>query len=74
MNSTTQAALTTALAPLLLTLGFTTRAYADEGYLPPTSTACTDQVRSDRGAFIYGWCVSNDPADEEVVLLGDARR
>src|SRR5262249_49505178 len=61
MSGTTQAALITPLGAALLTLGVAARAYADEGYLPPNSTACRDQVRWDRGAFIYGRFMSGDP-------------
>src|SRR5262249_9944961 len=66
MNGTIHAALSTALGAGLLTFGVATRAYADEGYLPPNSTACTDQVRSDRGAFIYGRFMSDDPPTRRV--------
>jgi len=66
MNGTIHAALSTALGTGLLTFGVATRAYADEGYLPPNSTACTDQVRSDRGAFIYGRFMSDDPPTRRV--------
>src|SRR6266849_7798503 len=38
----------------LLLVGSARRADADDGLLPPNSTACTDQVRSNHGAIIYG--------------------
>jgi len=61
MNDSTQKAQIAALVTALLALGVAPRAHADEGYLPPNSPACTDQVRSDRGAFIYGNFTSEDP-------------
>jgi hypothetical protein len=43
-------------------------ALADEGFLPPGSTACTDQVRSNQGAIIYGRFLSDRPPTRALFM------
>src|SRR5262245_23324209 len=52
----------------VLILGSARRANADDGFLPPNSTACTDQVRSNHGAFIYGRFLSERPPSRALFM------
>src|SRR5262249_60924500 len=52
----------------LLILGSARSAKADDGFLPPNSTACTDQVRSNHGAFIYGRFLSERPPNRALFM------
>jgi hypothetical protein len=52
----------------LLILGSALRVYADDGLLPPSSTACTDQVRSNHGAIIYGRFLSEQPPSRALFI------
>jgi hypothetical protein len=56
----------------LLILGSAHKAIAEVGFLPPDSMACTDQVRSDHGASVYGHADSREVVTWTVLMSSTA--